>query len=956
MIEREAELAALRRGLAAASTGQGAVIVVPAAGGLGKSTLLGEARRMATQAGVRCLGATGCELERDFPFAAMRQLVDPILLTGGGDNGAGSRPTGVPAGPWGPDPAAAGVGDEVAGLGDEPGYARMHAAYWQLATVALRQPLLALVDDAHWLDHPSLRFLHFLARRIEGLPLLLLVAFRPGEAGAGERLLEELADPATARLPLAPLTECGVTALVAAELGEPVQAGFARACATLTGGNPFFLTALLRELAGLGVHPVAANAELVERLCPRDATRYLQRRLATLPPEATGLAETVAVLGDGAPGAHLAAVSGLDRERVGEEARRLRAVGLLAEGNPPAFVHPIARAAVYEGIAPGRRGALHTRAARMLFEAGAAPDQVAAQLERTEPDGWREARRILQSAAELAVSRGAPETAATYLRRALREPLTGTEELALVLSLGRCEARAGLPEAAGRLRRVLAHPDLTAEGRAEAAVLLARVHLAHGDGAAAAAVLTRHAATLAAHPSLAARLDAELFAVGNIDLDVRRVVDERARQRTCEAITDGSLATALASYRAVDATLSGSSSHAAAEHAERALTDDLLLIDALHGGQNFVYAIMCLLICGHYERAAAALAAALARARTSGSASLFVILHCARSTLGVLTGVLGDAESDARVALQAARLNAYRPLELIALSQVAEVLVETGQTDDVAAQLSAEWVDQAAAANPQSCTALEARGRLRLARGETAAGVADLLLAGRRFVDWGLPNPAVYAWRSSAALGLATLGERDRAQALAREELDLARTWGAPRAIGVALRANGLLEQRARQLELLTEAVRILDGSGADLEHARALTDLGAALRRAGRRAEARIALREGLDRSVSCGATLLAQRARSELRSAGGRARTPLRDGVPGLTASEQRIAALAASGASNPQIAQSLFVTVKTVEMHLSSAYRKLGVSSRSQLPDSLAAAAAVPRQNSGSEVSTR
>ncbi len=864
----------------------------------------------------------------------MRQLVDPILLSDSADE---SRPGSVPGRP-GLDPA-------VAGAGDEPGYARMHEAYWRLATLALEQPVLVIVDDAHWLDHPSLRFLTFLARRIEGLPMLLLVAFRPGEAGDGETVLEELADHSVAELRLAPLSERGVAAMVATRLGEPVQAGFGHSCATRTGGNPFFLMALLTELAELSIEPVAANANLVDRLCPRDATRYLQRRLAALPADATRLAEAVAVLGDGAEANQLAAVSDLDTARVTVAARLLRGVGVLSEKDPPAFVHPIARAAVYEGIAPERRGALHARAARVLFAADASPEQVAAQLERTEPGGWTGSWRILQRAADVAVERGAPETAATYLRRALREPLTGAEELTLLMALGRCEARAGLPGAAERLRPALAHPHLSPDAGADAAVLLARVHLAHGDGAAAAGVLTRHAATLAAHPSLAARLDAELFAVGNIDLDVRRVVDERARQRTREAIADVSLATAMASYRAVDATLSGSSSHAAAEHAERALTGDLLLTQALHGGQNFVYTIVCLVYGGRYDSAAKHLAAALSWSRGSGSAALFVILHCVRSLLGRHTGLLAEAEADARLALQAARLHGYRPLELLALSQLAEALAETGETDDVAAQLSAEWVEQAAAANAQSCTALKARGRLRLARGETAAGVADLLLAGQRFLGWGLRNPGVHAWRSSAGLGLATLSEHDRAWALAREELDLARTWGAPRALGVALRAKGLLEQGQRQLELLGEAVGVLDGSGAVLEQSRALIDLGAALRRAGRRTEARTALRAGLDLAARCGATLLVQRARSDLRTAGGRPRTPLDHGVTALTASEQRIAALAASGATNPQIAQSLFVTVKTVEMHLSSAYRKLGVSSRSKLPDALAV---LPRQN--------
>jgi DNA-binding CsgD family transcriptional regulator len=192
-------------------------------------------------------------------------------------------------------------------------------------------------------------------------------------------------------------------------------------------------------------------------------------------------------------------------------------------------------------------------------------------------------------------------------------------------------------------------------------------------------------------------------------------------------------------------------------------------------------------------------------------------------------------------------------------------------------------------------------------------------------------NPASFPWRSAASGGLAALGRREEAAALAAEEVALARRWGAPRALAVALRAEGAL---TRSTDLLREAVAVLDGSEATLERARALTELGAALRRSGRRSEAREPLRIAIELAGECGAAPLADRARTELRAAGGRPRAPLRTGIDALTASERRIAEMAAAGRSNPEIAQDLFVTVKTVEMHLSGAYRKLGIRSRSQL----------------------
>ena len=207
------------------------------------------------------------------------------------------------------------------------------------------------------------------------------------------------------------------------------------------------------------------------------------------------------------------------------------------------------------------------------------------------------------------------------------------------------------------------------------------------------------------------------------------------------------------------------------------------------------------------------------------------------------------------------------------------------------------------------------------------------------------------AWRSDAALSLSALGDARAAARLCDTEVALARRWGAGRALGVALRAAGLVTGGDRGLELLTEAVTVLRGSPAALELARALTDLGAARRRAGGRAQARELLREGLDIAQRLGGAGLADRARAELVIAGGR---PRRDAVRGrdaLTPSELRVAQLAAAGQTNRQIAQALFVTMRTVENHLTSSYAKLGIAARPQLAAALAAARPDPDPGRGS-----
>jgi DNA-binding CsgD family transcriptional regulator len=187
------------------------------------------------------------------------------------------------------------------------------------------------------------------------------------------------------------------------------------------------------------------------------------------------------------------------------------------------------------------------------------------------------------------------------------------------------------------------------------------------------------------------------------------------------------------------------------------------------------------------------------------------------------------------------------------------------------------------------------------------------------------------------ALALAAVGDSERARGLAHDDLERARRWGASSGIGVALRATALVESTA-PIDRLREAVMALERSPARLEHARALTDLGAALRRANRRSEARGELRDGLELAGRCGAGALVERARTELRAAGGQVSDPRGTGVQQLTVSERRVAELAAEGQSNPEIAQTLFVTRKTVETHLSRVYRKLGIPGRMKLAQAL------------------
>jgi DNA-binding CsgD family transcriptional regulator len=300
-------------------------------------------------------------------------------------------------------------------------------------------------------------------------------------------------------------------------------------------------------------------------------------------------------------------------------------------------------------------------------------------------------------------------------------------------------------------------------------------------------------------------------------------------------------------------------------------------------------------------------------------------------------GNLADAEADARVALETGpRLPGFHAA--CALAVLLETLAERGEFEAAEAADTRYRLAEQFPAMIHGAWLLAARGRLRLAELQPAAALGDLAAVGDLCARLHSPSPTTAPWRSDAALAHLALGASAKARALAAEEVTLAQAYHGPRALGIALRAAGLTEGGRRGIELLRQAAGVLENSAARLEHARAMTDLGAALRRAGQRAESREILRPALDLAHRCGALALAERARAELVTAGGRPRRLVLSGLDSLTPSERRVAQLAAVGLSNRDIAQNLFITSRTVEGHLTHAYHKLAITSREQLPAAL------------------
>lgn len=930
LLERDAELASVSD-LIGATGGGGRLLAIEGPPGIGKTALLAEAKSLGQQAGLQVLAARGSELERSFSYGVVRQLFEPLLATVPAEERAellaGAAALAAPLF----EPAAL-----AADPGGDSSLATLHGLYWLTANLAARRPLLLVLDDLHWSDLPSLRWLAYLLPRMEGLPVLLLGGLRPEEPGEDATLLAQIvSDPLAAAIRLAPLSVEAATLLLHDRLSAEAEESFCGACHAETAGNPLLLRELVHAIADEGLAPVEASVPRLRELAARAGSRAVSLRLSRLPPAATALARAVAILGDDADPHQAAALAGLDEPAAAAATGALARADVLRPQPPLGFVHPLIGAAVYEALTSLERDSAHKRAARLLSNAGAEPERVAAHLLRTPPAGDSQVVATLRDAARRAGSRGASESAVAYLRRALAEPPLAAGRAELLLQLGYVEMLVSGDAAVAHLREAHALTEDPIR-RAETALLLGRQLFLLGSEESDAVFAEALEELSGADAELERLLDAALITkdlfVPTLHVEALERL-ERVRSRPPGDTLGEQLLLSLLAYHDARA---GAPSAVAVPLARRALAEGTL-VKGDPSGAAFVPACNVLAM-ADLDEVLAIYEDALAEAHRRGSTFAFAAVKVFRAQTFVWRGDLGEAEAEAREALAASETwGASARFSGHSAAFLADALMEQGRLDEAVDAL-ADFGESL----PDSARLLYLRdssARLRILRGDLAGGVAELRDAGRRFESVGSRNPAFIAWRSPAALALHQLGEQEEARRLAGEELELARAWGAPRALGVALRAAGLIEGGEHGLALLGEAVQVLDGSPAKLEHAKARAELGAALRRANRRSEAREHLRHAVELATICGATSLAARAHRELLATGARPRRIALSGVESLTPSERRVAELAAEGPTNREIAQTLFVTQRTVEVHLTSIYRKLGISSRSQLATALA-----------------
>jgi len=928
LLERDDEIRLIEEALPRASDGAGATIVIQGPAGIGKTALLRAACERAGRAGLLTLSAAGRELEQGFAFGVARQLFEPALRSL-----EPARRETVLSGAASPAAPLLGEAPDAFTPGDT-GFALTHALYWLTANLAELRPLLLTVDDLQWADLPSQRTLAYLVPRLEELPVLLACAVRTGEAEA-EMLNALLPQDAPAELLRpAPLSATASGRVVRAAVGTEASVPFCEACHRATGGNPFLARELALAAAEEGIADDAAGVARLGSLAPASVSRSVLPRVGRLGPAAGALAQSLAVL-EQAELHQAVALAEVDEDVAVDALEALTDAGVLAAGLPLRFTHPILRTALYEDLSPAARERAHRRAARLLATSGADTEAAASHLERTEPRTESWAVGVLRNAGHMALARGSPEAAARALRRALDENVSD-DRAALLQELGQAEAAFGDPGAAQRLEA--AH-EAAADGDSRAAVLatLAETRFMAGEMEPAIEGFRQALDEVCERPG--SPIEVQLF-LGYVMLARAYVPSAKdahdlIRDRTTGGQGDGRLAeTARFATLAYDGFLRGESAEAVRESASLALRDASLLEAGGPGTQAFFLTTWALAGSDGFELAEAALAGAVDGAGRSGS---FLALGMAchhRLWSRWRRGEVVEALADCEIALELAA----RGWELIRPAAGwarAECLIETG--DMAAAEEAIEEIERLDPGLSGSCVEgwpLMGRSRLELERGGAERALDAALRCGSIMIALHAENPAVAEWRSRAALAAARLGDHDRARELWEEELTLARAFGAPRAIGIALRAGGLVEGGEAGLELLREGADVLETSPARLEHARTLTDLGAALRRARHPRGAREPLRQAVELASERGATALADRGREELHASGARPRRDAFSGLGALTPREMQIAALAAQGRTNREIAQALFITRKTVEAHLRNVFRKLEISAREEL----------------------
>ncbi|WP_405982211.1 ATP-binding protein [Streptomyces sp. NBC_00158] len=879
LFEREAELVAVEEALdrltGSGPDSGGGLLALSGPAGLGKTTLLAEVRRRALARACTLLAARGGEQEQTQPFHVARQLIQPQLA------GRPEAELRAALGSWyaivGP---ALGLCAPAQGAPPDPQGLR-DGLDWVLTHLTVQRPPVVLVlDDAHWADPESLGWLAGFAPRAEHLPLLLVTAYRPDELPAHAEAFRTLPGRAGQRpLILNPLSADAVSTLVRETVGAHAEEAFCREAWAVTTGNPFEAVELTAKVRAKGLAPVEASAPLLADLAAAQRGSGLVARLHSLGPSTVRFAWACAVLGTDVPRRIAARVAVLGAEEAADATVRLRDARILSA--PPAeaaaaeegdtgleFVHPLIATAIYRAIPDALRVALHGKAAAAVVDAGLGSSAAARHLLETQPENDPWVVRTLREAAAENLRAGAPEAARRQLARALEEPPDFDERAAVLYELGCASLLTEPANTVNHLRAALAEPFDDPALRQGIVIRLAQV-LAHSDHLAAASELLGREIPRTHDARARLRLQSEQFMW---DAFNAAETDSPARSRRLTRLADRLPGRDLTEryvigLRAWDACLRGEPLDTVLHHADRVLAEPFSWAHEDRGFEVPVLAAMVHMYADRPGRAEELFEEGTAEFERQGwHGAHLSFAYSLRAYIRYRRGRLVEAEELARAGLRLAeRVGRRTPVHWYAIAILLTTLVARGRVDEawgLAREHEYGEPFPAAVVFPDSQTVY---AELLLAGGDRKAAAAELEAVERRLTPRGIQNPAWCPWRLLLARAVAP-EDPARARALTAEAVRRARAFGAPSAIGQALRVAAEVAAPPDRADLLREAVALLEDSPAAYELARTLAALGTELQDPGLLARAHLTSREcgagALEASTAQALASFAQRA----------------------------------------------------------------------------------------------
>lgn len=945
LVGRDEEIAALHALFLESATGRAVVAVVRGPVGCGKTALLAALAGRAADSGAARLSAIASRAERGLPLGVLDQLCRGSQLPAE----AGSQLAalldrdaiaGLP-----PSPAPEVIGPELARV--------FEGLLAVLVRLAQDRPVLLTVDDAQHADVMSLQFLSYLARRAGTARILTVLAESPQRRRADALVRAELLGQGNCHvIPLVPLPEPDVARLLAGYVGDEASRRLAPACHRMTGGNPLLAKALGQD--DLAADPVRPAGEAPAGPVPGPAFRSaVLTCLHRHEPELAELAQAVAVLGGDVTPGLLGDLLGIGPDSAARGLDALAASGLLEPGG---FRHEEARQAVLGHMTIDERAALQGRAAAALYRAGAAPAAVAGHLVAAElgGDGWTVP--VLQEAAEQVLADGDAARAVGYLRRAKSDCSDERQRAAIAFSLACAEwlvnpehgarhlsglvadARAGL--LSGEHLGELAYYLIWAGDQENAEEVLATLDLGPADPPLAPRMPVRQPALRSPmeflYPDLARRAQ-RVKGATRTPAPATRTSAPAARTPAPAARTPAPAAEAAGPRSALESKLPAvvaDDTRAAIRNAEIVLSERSINDPTL---ASVTTALMTLICEDRLDRAAFWCDVLLRESgASSASPSWRAVLTAILAMIEMRRGNLPVAERHARTALTLLTKRAWGVAIGVPLSSLLLTATASRKHDEAAACLRMP-VPEAMFSTFYGLLYLYARGEYYLASERPQAALTDFTDCGKRMATWGLDLPGLLPWRTKAAEAHLVMGNSLQARELSKEQLAQA---GArfPRTRGISLRALALTSHPAKRTALLRESAEALRDSGARLELAYTFNELSNAHLALGEHGRAQWAARQARNLAEQCGAT--AQKTAIGVAEAAGEANRETNGDVDKnlisqLSDAEQRVGTLAAFGYTNGQIAHKLYITVSTVEQHLTRIYRKLGVTGRAELP---------------------